>query len=416
MSSKQKVYPWVVDVSMGLLTAVVVDTFLSLMGYFLLPLVKSMHANLSIVSLFYTVVVIAMSLTFPIAGKLVEKINLNLLTVGGVILAAGAAFMLSKATNLFIFFAMAALIGICSGFCGLVVQGIVVNNWFEKKKSFAFSVASLVDSFYVLIMTPVVSILVNKVNWRTGFGVLAIIILIIGLPTGLLARFKPENIGLLPYGAKNEEEVEKEKEAEKEAEAEEIHFTTKQIILSGTFVVCFFFAICIQFTSNLSQLFPTFATEYKLGLFAVTAMPMAMSIADLFLTPAFGWSCDKFGARKAIPFWISIAIISLVILGFSAIIKSPVLAVIGAALSDTFTMFLGSGQEIFAREQFGEAFNQGFSLITSITYLIGAFAIPVLSLIYEKTGTFIAVLVFTGVLGILMIIINFIGKKYVFKN
>ncbi|WP_145993437.1 MFS transporter, partial [Lactobacillus crispatus] len=133
MSSKQKVYPWVVDVSMGLLTAVVVDTFLSLMGYFLLPLVKSMHANLSIVSLFYTVVVIAMSLTFPIAGKLVEKINLNLLTVGGVILAAGAAFMLSKATNLFIFFAMAALIGICSGFCGLVVQGIVVNNWFEKK-------------------------------------------------------------------------------------------------------------------------------------------------------------------------------------------------------------------------------------------------------------------------------------------
>ena len=103
-------------------------------------------------------------------------------------------------------------------------------------------------------------------------------------------------------------------------------------------------------------------------------------------------------------------------MGFSAIIKSPVLAVIGAALSDTFTMFLGSGQEIFAREQFGEAFNQGFSLITSITYLIGAFAIPVLSLIYEKTGTFIAVLVFTGVLGILMIIINFIGKKYVFKN
>lgn len=414
MSKKQKIYPWVVDVSMGLLTAVVVDTFLTLMGYFLLPLVKSMHVSLSVVSLFYSAVVIAMAATFPIAGRLVTKVKLNVLTVGSVIIAAASAFVLSKITNLALFFIMAILVGICSGFAGLVVQGIVINNWFEKKKSLAFSTASWVDTLYVFIMTPIVSILVNKVSWQTGFYCLALAILIVGLPSALLAKFKPEDIGLLPYGAKSEAEV-KEIKKENTEKNEGPHFTTKQIVLSGTFVVCFFFAICIQITSNMNQLFPTFAEEYKLGLFAVTAMPMALSLADLVLTPAFGWSCDKFGARKAIPFWIVIAICSLIILGLAATIKSPILAVIGAGLSDTFTMFLGSGQEIFAREQFGKAFNQAFSLITSITYILGAFAIPLLSWIYETSGSFITVLTFCGVLGILMIIINFIGKKHVFN-
>lgn len=416
MSTKQKIYPWVVDVSMGLLTAVVVDTFLSLMGYFLLPLVKSMHASLSVVSLFYTVVVIAMAATFPIAGRLVNKINLNVLMVTCVAISAISAFILSRATNLVLFFVMAILIGICAGFCGLVVQGIVINNWFEKRKSFAFSIASWVDTIYVFIMTPIVSMMVNKIGWRTGFLVLAIAILVIGLPTGLLARLTPEKIGLLPYGAKSEADAEKERSEEEKAEKEEKHFTNKQLILSGAFVTCFFFAICIQITSNMAQLFPTFATQYKLGLFAVTAMPMAMSIADLVLTPTFGWTCDKFGARKAIPAWICLAIFSLVLLGISAVTKSPALAVIGAALSDSFTMFLGSGQEIFAREQFGEAFNQGFSLITSITYIIGAFAIPFLSWIYETAHTFIAVLITCGIIGLLMIFINFIAKRYVFNS
>lgn len=414
MSRKQKIYPWIVDISMGLLTAVVVDTFLTMMGYFLLPLVKSMHASLSVISLFYTVVVISMAITFPIAGRLVEKINLNFLTVGGVIIAALAGIGLSKATNLVIFFIMAILIGFCSGFCGLVVQGIVINNWFEKQRSFAFSIASWVDTLYVFIMTPVVSVMVNKVGWRTGFISLSIAILIIGIPTALLVKFKPEDIGLLPFGAKSEKEVEEQDKLEKNTNKS--LFTSKQIIFSSAFVVCFFFAICIQITANMNQLFPTFAEEYKLGFFAITAMPMAMSVADLVLTPAFGWTCDKFGARKAIPFWICIAILSLLILGGAAMTKSPILAVIGAGLSDTFTMFLGSGQEIFAREQFGKAFNQGFSLITSITYFIGAFAIPLLSWIYETTNNFISVLAFCGILGIVMIIVNIIGKKYVFKS
>lgn len=414
MSIKQKIYPWIVDISMGLLTAVVVDTFLSLMGYFLLPLVKSMHASLSVVSLFYTAVVIAMAATFPIAGRLVNKINLNILLFSSVIIAAICAFILSKTTKLIVFFIIAIIIGLCAGFCGLVVQGIVVNNWFEKRKNFAFSIASWVDSLYVLIMTPITALMVNNIGWRMGFIVLAIAILIIGMPTSLLAKLKPEKIGLLPYGAKNEKEAEEERESEK-GNTKHIHFDNKTIIISGAFITCFIFAICVQITSNINQLFPTFASKYGLGLFAITAMPMALSLADLVLTPTFGWSCDKFGARKAIPFWLLIAIFSLILLGIAAIIKSPVLAIIGAALSDCFTMFLGSGQEIFAREQFGIAFDQGFSLITSITYIIGAFAIPLLSWIYETANTFLAVLITCGVLAIIMILVSISSKKFKFN-
>lgn len=60
---------------------------------------------------------------------------------------------------------------------------------------------------------------------------------------------------------------------------------------------------------------------------------------------------------------------------------------------------------------FGKEFEKGFSLVTSISYFVGSFIMPILSGIYELSGSFLAVFLFCGLAAFLMILLVIIGNK-----
>ena len=145
MSKKQRIYPWLVAVAMGITMAAVVDTYSGVIGVFLTPIAKSMNVKLSVVSIFYTVLVVVMAVVIPFVGKIIQKINLSLELSITVIVTSLSAVIIANSKSLFLFFVMAAVLGICMAFGGLFVQGIVINNWFEKRRNFAFSLSSVIE-------------------------------------------------------------------------------------------------------------------------------------------------------------------------------------------------------------------------------------------------------------------------------
>ena len=144
MSTKQKVYPWLMILLTGLLMCVMVDTYTGTISLFLPPLVKSMGASLSVVTMFFPVMIISMAIAVSQVGSLIQKVNVKWFLAISIIVGGIGSIIISRATNLIIFYAMAILLGVSSGFTGLVVQGIVINNWFAKRKNFAFSAGSYV--------------------------------------------------------------------------------------------------------------------------------------------------------------------------------------------------------------------------------------------------------------------------------
>lgn len=409
--NKQKWYPWLVCVATGLIMSSIVDAYSGVIGVFLTPIAQGMHAPLSVVSLFYTVLVIVMAIIIPFVSQILEKINLRILLLTIVIVTSISAIIISNASNLFIFFAMAAILGICMALGGIVIQGIVINNWFEKSRNFAFSLSSMIESVYLVVMTPLTSIMVQNLGWKHAFFILAILTLVLGIPSALIIRLKPEEMDLLPLGARSEAEVQALNKEEESSANSTKKFTTRTIIMSGAFLMAVLFTILVQFPGNITQLFPTYGTSSGIGATNGALMVSISSFVGIIVVPLIGSTSDKFGVHKAFPFWLVMGIIGFGILMFATMTKSVVLSLVGAGFATCAYSLFGSGQEMFARYMFEDAFDQGFAYVTSISYFAGAFIMPLLSAILEWSKSFVVVYGFCAVMTLIMIVLVLIGKK-----
>lgn len=409
MNKKQRFYPWLVTIAMGLIMSAIVDTYSGVIGVFLTPIANGMKVKLSDVSFFYTVLGLVMAVTIPFVEKIIKKFNLSIELLGVVIITALSAFIISNAKNLIIFYIMAGILGICMAFGGLVVQGIVINNWFEKSRNLAFSISSVIESIFLVIVTPITSLLIQKFNWKVAFFVLAIMTLVLGIPSALIVKLKPEDLGMLPYGS-SEEKGASINNIEKQTVKKNI--STKAVVFSGAFIISVLFTILVQFPGNIIQLFPTYGVSTGIGATTGALMVSVVSFAGIIIVPIIGWSCDKFGPQKALTFWLTTGIVAFLVLCWATKARSKDISLFGSLLICAAYNLFGSGQEIFARYMFEDEFDQGFSLVTSVSYFVGSFIMPILTGILEMTNSFVAVYLFCGLTTIIMIFLVIIGKKY----
>src|SRR5699024_12710549 len=113
------------------------------------------------------------------------------------------------------------------------------------------------------------------------------------------------------------------------------------------------------------------------------------------------------GGKKALPFKAIVGITSMILLIISNNMHQVTFALIAAGLADIYTVLLGPGLQVFAREMFsGESFDLGMSYAGSVSYVVGAFAVPALSRIYVGSKNFNYVFYF--VFSLMVLVIDFI--------
>lgn len=84
----------------------------------------------------------------------------------------------------------------------------LINRWFVEKKGLAMGIAFAGSGLGAMILIPITSHIIEKVNWVTAFYFLALILVAINVPVAVfLIKNRPSDIGLLPYGAKEAVEL-----------------------------------------------------------------------------------------------------------------------------------------------------------------------------------------------------------------
>jgi MFS family permease len=78
-----------------------------------------------------------------------------------------------------------------------------VSRWFNKKRGLALGIASFGAGLGPLIAAPFATYLISTFDWRTAFMVIGAIVLVVVIPLSRLLRRDPQEIGLLPDGAKS---------------------------------------------------------------------------------------------------------------------------------------------------------------------------------------------------------------------
>jgi len=132
---------------------------------------------------------LAWGLAGPFAGMLADRWGATrVLQAGGLLYAAGLAWMATAATGLGFAASAGVLIGVAQAGCTYaVVYGVIGRNAPAERRSWAMGVAAAAGSFGQFLMVPVENWLIGHLSWQPSLFVLAVLALAI-LPLSLWLR------------------------------------------------------------------------------------------------------------------------------------------------------------------------------------------------------------------------------------
>lgn len=405
-NQKSNIRPWVVMFCIGLISAACLGSSMVLMGSFLVPLSQSLHTSVSFLSYYYTVIVLIMALMMPIVPKILARTSSRLLYTVSSIAIVISLLLMPHFTNVWWFFLIAVVVGIAVSFMSFVPVGILINNWFADKAGLAIGLCWAITSVFQGIMSPILSGLIANNGWQNTLTLLAILVAVLSIPCALFGvSFSPEQENRQPYGTLHEEENTSETVKP---------VSNHELFHSAAFWILLIMIVLLQFPAVLNQMFPTYAATSGFNGTVGGLMVTAAMLFDIFLNPLIGSTCDKYGAERASMLWLGVAVISDILLIIATNSHVANLAIFSAGINDVFYVYLGTGITTIASAALGKrAFSKGFSYVSSISFFIGAFAMPLNNFIAEKFGGFNAVYVFFAIVTVaIMLLIALLSRNH----
>ena len=166
-------------------------------------LMEEFGSNEAEISLTVTITLLFASLFAPFAGMLIDKFGALRIMRIGIILMAVTYSLYSFSDSISDLYRLHFLLAIGLVLSGLVVNVIIVSNWFVKHRGKVIGMLVASSSLGGAILPLMISPIVNdpELGWRWGFGLLSILFWLFAvIPAYTFIKEKPSNLGLFPDG------------------------------------------------------------------------------------------------------------------------------------------------------------------------------------------------------------------------
>ena len=322
----------------------------------------------------------------PLAGFLADRWGPRRLVLGGSILVGLGLVTLSRVSSLGMFYLAFALIAIGMSACVGTVLITVVANWFRKKIGIAIGV--VVSGFGLGgLLVPVVTMLVDTLQWRTAMLSLGLGMIIIVMPLSLLLRHKPERYGYLPDGDVSSSL--ETSEFHTSAESVEINIPAKQALRSGAFWHIALAAMCHSFIVGavITHIMPFLSS---IGIIRSTASLVALALPVVSIGGRLGvaWIRDRLDGRRV--YAVAFALMAIGMLSFGYVARGatwllvPFVIVFSFGWGGSVTTRMTLLRKYFGRSSFGTilGFISGVMMVGQIS---GA---PLAGWVFDTWGSY----------------------------
>ena len=195
---------WIVITSAILLTLMSLTVFQGL-GTVLVSLERQYGWSRTALSGAFSLARVEGAILGPIEGVLVDRVGTRRMVLIGFILMGLGFVWLSQVDTLWEFYAAFMTISLGSGLGGWLAIVAMVNNWLEKRRSFAMSIA-MSGIHLGGLLVPIFALSIENYEFSaTTIGVGIILLIVVG-PATWIIRSKPEDMGLAPDGVSVVEE------------------------------------------------------------------------------------------------------------------------------------------------------------------------------------------------------------------
>lgn len=175
----------------------------SILGFFIRPLNQEYGWTRTNIAFVQTIARLTEALVAPLVGPYADRYGPRLLMPIGALIVGLSLILVTQVDALWQFYVLRGIVGAC-GFMlmGNLVTTVAIMNWFVKRRGRAVAIAGMGVNIGSMIMTPVTVWVIANSGWRTSYIVFGVLTwLVVLVPSLVLMRRRPEDMGLYPDGA-----------------------------------------------------------------------------------------------------------------------------------------------------------------------------------------------------------------------
>lgn len=375
-------YGWWIVVSCCALFFVTMGMLINCQGLFFVPVCTELGFSRAAISLYVTIFNFALVVALPAAGYIFPRFNIKWILGIAVSVASLGFAAMGLFHSIYSWYITAVLRGFAYAFIMYLPIPLLIGNWFSKKSGLALGLALACSGIGGAIFSPLTASFITNYGWRNGYFFLGILGFVMIMPFILwVVKYKPEEMGLKPYGYG-------EKPEEKKTVVNDWSgVTSKKAVKTLAFYCLFFFAGLVSLCAYLNPQLPGYATSLgygpSVGAFIISCVMIGQLIGKVIL----GWMNDKFGTLTATFVTCVLGAAAMFILIAGA--HSATLLYLAAVLFGLSFGLPTVEPPILTRATFGSKdYSAIFAYITMGTALIGGIGTYVFGYIFDKTGSF----------------------------
>ena len=389
MEKKRFHYAYAIVASCIAITCLPCALVLSCAGIFFTPVSEFFGVPKASFTLYFSVLNIMMMLTLPLAGNHLSRLDARKVLSGATILAGVGLIGMSFGTSMPWFYVCGAVLGF--GMAPLIYMAVptLINNWCVKKVGFFVGLCMAFTGIGGVIFNPIGTAIIQSgpEGWRLAYRVFGLIVLIGTLPfTLFVVRTKPEDKGLLPYGADEVAESASEQVPAAVVEGVPANIAMK----TPAFFALAIFCGIITLNQTIYQFLASYATSFGDTIPAIAAASGVVASAAMagqaIGKVLLGIINDK-SVKLGIVFGLACGVVGVLLMWF---IPSPLaVLLVGAFLFGIVYAMTTVQTPLLVRSVFGSAdYTNIYSRISMVGAIMSAFAAVFWSFVIDSPGGF----------------------------
>ena len=400
-------YAWLILIACCMMQGAGLGLVSNCAGVFFSPVCNDLGFEMGKFTLFRTLFTMAQALTMPYVAKLFRQKDVRVIVSVATVIMGGISILQGTFTSLWQFYVFGIIQGCAAAFIGVIPAPILLGNWFYKNTGTAVGISAAFSGLVGMIGSSALGVLIPAYGWRMSYMIIGVAVMVLILPFSLFVlRYKPEDKGMLPYGA--DENYVAKADAKGAAKKEKFSDFAKQ----PSFYISLTAYACSIISSYLNSFLPSCGLEAGLPM-ATAALLTSLALCGNMTTKLFlGKLCDSFGVIK-----IFIMSILVAIAGHGLIFIGSTAPMMVGALLYGITMPLSTVlMPLFCRLFWkGDTYASAYSYVSMFGMLISAPFNTLFGTMYDKTGdynlTIISSTAFVVVVLVMVILPKFVVKK-----
>ncbi|MDR3052368.1 MAG: MFS transporter [Coriobacteriales bacterium] len=402
-------YAWWIMIGCCFLQAGALGAVLNSSGVFFPAIVADLGFTQGGISSYLTFYSWATCVGMLLVARFFPRVDTRILMSGCTILIVLALGLMSVYTELWQWYLSGVVFGLAGSFIFVVPAPVLIGNWFAKKTGFATGFAMAFSGIGAAVFSPLFTAFIEAFGWRSTYVVVAVIVAVLVLPwTVFVFRFKPEDLGMQPYG---------HEEAQGDTPRQTISTagaTLKKALPTLSFVALLVFAGLTAFYSGYNNQLPTFAISRGFDpLFGATLISAAM-LGNIASKLIMGVIIELLGVLRTTV--LTLVLIALAMLMF-VFLRAEWALYCAAFFYGSQNALVSVSTPLIIKDIFGNKnYTEIYAFVRLGTGIIGGIGISVVAIAFDVFGSYDPAFyggVALSAAAILCVTLAYAGKKKV---